>query len=192
MTVPATSAATGPAPVDPPPICASGGCTKTKSVALDDGYAATLYTGAQSGGAAAATVLELSKESVPVFWEVTDEQIAGDLACSPQPKPNCVVVVGVGAHASIATGYLRELNKLVRYDEVSSDTPSTDPVELNGDGFIDVVTAINTYTPSYATGTVYWQTFQSTGTAFRSTGCTTPQHTLPAEPAVPLTGTCPA
>ena len=59
-------------------------------------------------------------------------------------------------------------------------------------GWCDVVTAINTYEPSYATGTVYWQTYQSTGNAFESTGCTPAAHALPAEPTAPLTGICPS
>jgi hypothetical protein len=159
---------------------------------LGNGYTVTLYSGSESGGAVASAVIELSADDVPVFWHVTAEAVAGDITCSPQPMPNCVVVTGVGAHASVATGYTRQLNKLVKYGEVSSDTPSTDPVDLNGDGLVDVVTAINTYEPSYATGTVYWQTYQSTGTAFASTGCTKAQHTLPAEPTAPLTGTCPS
>jgi hypothetical protein len=187
ITIPAPSAS-GAAP---PSICAAGGCTKVKSADLGDGYTATLYSGSSAGGAVASTVLELSRGEVPVFWQVADEQVAGDLECSPQPEPNCVVVVGQGAHASVATGYTRHLNTLAKYDDVSSDTPSTDPVDLNGDGLVDVVTAINTYQPSYATGTVYWQTFQSTGSAFQSTGCTTPQQVLAAEPLTPLTGACP-
>jgi hypothetical protein len=185
------TATNGPAAVDPPHVCIGGGCTKLKSVDLGDGYAVTLYTGAGAGGEVASAVLELALNDVPVFWNVTDEAIAGELECSPRPRPNCVVVLGVGAHASVATGYTLDLNKLVKYGEVSSDTPSTDPVDLNGDGLVDVVTTINTYEPSYATGTVYWQTYQSTGSAFASTGCTTAAHTLPPEPTAPLTGTCP-
>ena len=102
-----------PAAVDPPDVCAAGGCTKTKSADLGDGYAVTLYSGSGAGGSVASAVLELALNAVPVFWNVTDEAIAGDLACSPQPQPNCVVVVGGGAHASMAIGYVRELNKLV-------------------------------------------------------------------------------
>jgi hypothetical protein len=185
------STGTPPAPVDPPPVCAGDGCTKLKSADLGDGYTATLYSGSSAGGAVASTVLELSLGGRSVSWQVTDEQVAGDLACSPTPAPNCVVVAGLGAHASVATGYTRRLNALVKYDDVTSDTPSTDPVDLNGDGLVDVVTAINTYQPSYATGTVYWQTFQSTGSAFQSTGCTAPQQVLAPEPAGPLTGACP-
>jgi hypothetical protein len=150
-----------------------------------------LYTGSGAGGSVGSTVLELSLDGASVFWQVTAEQVAGDLACSPDPTPNCVVVAGIGAHASVASGYVRELNRLVKFGEVPSDTPLTDPVDLNGDGLVDVVTAINTYEPSYATGTVYWQTFQSTGTSFESTGCTRPQHTLPPDPTTSLTGTCP-
>jgi hypothetical protein len=177
--------------VDPPPVCVGGGCTKNKTVALDGGYAVTLYTGSGNDGSVGSTVLELSQDGRPISWQVTDEQVAGDLACSPRPVPNCVVVAGAGAHASIAAGYTRAGHKLVKYGEVPSDTPATDPVDLNADGLIDVVTAINTYQPSYATGTVYWQTFQSTGSSFASTGCTAPRHTLPPEPTGPLTGSCP-
>jgi hypothetical protein len=185
------STGTAPAPVDPPAVCAGDGCTELKSADLGDGYTATLYSGSSAGGSVASTVLELSDGGVSVFWHVTDEQVAGDLVCSPQPEPNCVVVAGLGAHASVATGYTRRLNALAKYDDVESDTPSTDPVDLNGDGLVDVVTAINTYEPSYATGTVYWQTFQSTGTAFHSTGCTPPQQVLAPEPTGLLTGACP-
>jgi hypothetical protein len=178
--------------VPPPPVCASGHCTKNKTADLGAGYTVTLYTGSSAGGSVGSTVLELDLDEVPVFWQVTPDEVAGDLACSPTPGPNCLVVAGVGAHASVATGYVRELDRLVKYGDVSSDTPSTDPADLNGDGFIDVVTAVNTYEPSYATGTVYWQTFQSTGSSFESTGCTTPQRTLPPEPTAPLAGRCPS
>jgi hypothetical protein len=181
-----------PTALPTPPVCASGGCTKNKVVDLGDGYTVTLYTGSSAGGAVGSTVLELDSAGTPVFWQVTKDQIAGDLACSPRPMPNCVVVAGVGAHASVATGYTRQLNRLVKYGNVPSDTPSTDPIDLNGDGLIDVVTAINTYEPSYATGKVFWQTFQSTGTSFESTGCTKPAFNLPPEPSAPLTGTCPS
>lgn len=185
------SSDSGPSPVPTPSVCATSRCTKDHVADLGAGYTVTLYTASSSSGAAGSTVLELARDDVPVSWQVTADQVAGGLACSPRPVPNCVVVASVGAHASLATGYKRELDKLVAYGTVPSDTPSTDPIDLNGDGLIDVVTAIDTYQPSYATGTVYWQTFQSTGTSFGSTGCTKPTHVLPREPTTPLTGSCP-
>ncbi len=183
---------TGPTPLPAPAACAGGRCTQHASADLGDGYAAVLWAAQGQGGSGGSTVLELTSEDVPVFWRVTADQLAGDMVCSPRPVPNCVVTMGAGAHASVAEGYVRRADALVRVGEVPSDTPSTDPLDLDGDGLIDVVTAINTYEPTYATGTVYWQTFRSTGRGFASSGCTAPDHNLPAEPTTLLTGSCPA
>ena len=176
----------------PPLICRSGGCTRNRAVILDGTYGVVLWTASTRDGASGASVLELTQAGRAVWWQVTGERIGDDLLCSPRPVPNCVVVDGAGAHASVATGYVRHGAALMRTGAVQSDTPTTDPADLNGDGMIDVVTAINTYQPSYATGTVYWQTYRAGTTGFTSTGCTQPAQVLGPEPTRLLSGTCPS
>jgi hypothetical protein len=50
----------------------------------------------------------------------------------------------------------------------------------------------STYTPDYATGPRYWQTYRTVGGKLVSTGCTTPSTSPTPAPAVPVTGVCPA
>jgi hypothetical protein len=178
--------------VPPPRLCGSGRCKAVGSAPLDHGYQVTIYSAPSPGGGVAATVTELSLDRVPVYWHVTDDASASQVACSPAPQPNCGLAVFVGAHASEALGLLRVGNGFQPYARADSNTPTTKIADLNGDGWIDVAAIQNTYQPSYAAGQVYWQTSTSNGRHFASTGCSVPSREPSAAPTAPLTGSCPS
>lgn len=195
---PGPSSATITVPSSPPPneatppdACAANACEQVGQADLDGDFAAVLYRAAGRGARLDASVVALIDRGVPVHWTVIPDEYPGELACSGAPIPNCLVEGSVGAHSSVATGFTRSLDRLEKFGEVLSDTPTMDVIDLNGDGLIDAVTVMNTYDPSYATGKVYWETFQSSGTGFRPTGCTAPKRELPPQPTVLLTGQCP-
>jgi hypothetical protein len=188
--VPPSSSGAPPVAVQDPTACAAGACTKIASGDLGAGYAATVYSGPSPSGQVGAEYLQLTLAGVSVFWKVTDGYNPGQLACSPIPSPNCVVEDSFGAHASSARGLIRLGNKLVQFDEAPSDTPVTDVLDLNGDGWIDVRSMQNTYDPDYATGKVYWLTALSDGTKFAVTGCTPPKKAPGPKPTAPVSGTC--
>jgi hypothetical protein len=158
---------------------------------LDGGYRVTVYAAPSPSGGVAATVTELASGGVPVYWHVTDNASPSQLACSPSPRPNCGLALFVGAHASEAVGLLRVGDALQPYAQADSNTPTTKLADLNGDGWIDVVAAQNTYQPSYAAGKVYWQTLTSDGSRYTSTGCGVPSQEPSPAPTTPLTGACP-
>lgn len=187
---PLSSSAPAPTPVAAPKACAAGKCTKIRSADLDGGYTATVYSGPSPSGQLAAEYLQLALGGVSVFWKVTDGYSPGQLVCSPTPAPNCAVEDGFGAHASSARGLARIGNALIQFDEATSDTPITDVQDLNGDGWIDVVSVQNTYEPDYATGKVFWMTSLSNGKKFIATGCTPAKKKLAPKPSAPVSGTC--
>jgi hypothetical protein len=174
-----------------PKACAAGKCSKIASGDLGGGYSVTVYTGPSPTGQVAADYLQLKLASVPVFWKITDGYHPGQLLCSARPAPNCAVEDAFGAHSSSGRVFLRQGNRLVQFGEALSDTPLTDIADLNGDGWIDVVAAVNTYEPDYATGKVYWSTSLSNGKRLVLSGCTVPRRNLLSKPTAPLTGTCP-
>ena len=151
----------------------------------------SVLSGPSPTGQVGAAVIELQRAGVSVYWKVIDGDTPLSVACSSVPKPNCVVADAVGAHASSFYGFLVNQNSMTQFDTNGSDTPGTKPKDLNGDGWIDVATEQNDYTPDYATGKSYWQTFQSDGNHLTSTGCTVPTHNLPPVPTKLVTGACP-
>jgi hypothetical protein len=161
------------------------------SAGLDGDYRVTVYAAPSPTGAVAATVTELARAGVPVYWHVTDDASPSRLMCSPTPQPNCGLSVFVGAHASEGFALLRAGDALALFGQANSETPTTKVVDLDADGWVDVATVRNTYRPSYATGKVYWQTFTADGRRLTATGCTAPTHELPPTPTAPLTGPCP-
>jgi hypothetical protein len=152
----------------------------------------TLLAGPSATSGVGSAVIELAQQGTPVFWKVIDEESPQSVVCSATPQPNCVVVDATGAHASAFYGFLVHPTSMTQFDTNVSDTPDTKAVDLNADGWIDVVTEQNTYLPTYATGTVYWQTFTSDGVHLSSTGCSVPvnPNDLAPAPSAPLTGTC--
>jgi hypothetical protein len=155
------------------------------------GYSVELALAPSTTGAPGTSVVILRKDGQLRYSRWTDGSYPGTLTCSPTPIANCVVVDGVGAHASQATGYRIENDELIRFDDVTSDTPVTDGIDLDGNGLIDIVTEVSTENPSYATGKRFWATLTSDGAHFSATGCSTPTFRAQPEPKQPLTGTCP-
>jgi hypothetical protein len=149
-----------------------------------------VYRGPSPSGQLAAAYLQLLHDGAAVWQSVVDGYSPGLVQCSPNPTPNCTVVFAVGAHSSAAQLYVRSGDTLRKVAEISADTPVTNPLDLDGDGWIDAYSAQNTYQPSYATGKVYWQTFRAGPTGLRSTGCSPPRRRLPPDPTQFLDGAC--
>jgi hypothetical protein len=173
-----------------PRIC-SGRCKPVASADVGDGNTVSLELAPSSAGLTGTSVVVLRHEGELRYAKWTDGNYPGSLTCSPAPVPNCIVVDGVGAHGSLATGYLIADGELRSYDDASSDTPETDGKDLNGDGWVDVRSVLSTENPSYATGKRYWTTVRSDGVRLTVTGCTAPALRPTPAPAELLAGTCP-
>jgi hypothetical protein len=187
-----TSSATPPSPVPAPKECPGGTCKAFDSADLGNGYTFVLRGNDGYGGGVGASIVELTKGGVPIYWWATNGQTPGGLMCSTGGAvPNCVVVDYTGAHASLGTVWALSGGTLHRGSTVTVDTPGTSGRDLNGDGLVDVVALQNDYTPDYATGRVYWQTWVSNATKLTSTGCTTPSHAPAPAPTKLVTGSCP-
>lgn len=188
-----TAAAPGGAlpPAVPPPTSCSplSQCPKAASGDVGDGYTLVLRSGPGSGSGA--SVLELRYRGVSVFWTVKDDETPYELACSATPQKRCVVVDYTGAHAAVGRLWKVMGNTLVAGGTATSDTPGMHATDLNKDGYVDVVALQNDYTPDYATGKVYWQTWVSNGQSLVSTGCSAKASgDLPPQPVTPQTGSC--
>lgn len=191
-TAPTTSAA--PPPVSaakPPKQCPGGTCRKVASVELGDGYSFVLRANASYNGGFGAGIVELTKGATPVFWYGKDGESPGGLSCSTGGAlPNCIVVAYVGAHGAVGTVWVFAGGTLHRGGAADSDSPNLQGKDLNGDGLVDVEALQNNYTPNYATGQVYWQTWLSDGAKLTSTGCGSPSKSPPPAPSAPLKGKC--
>lgn len=118
---------------------------------------------------------------------------ADDSAAAAGPgdaPPNCVLTGSAGMHASIAELLLVRDGRLIHPAgaEVVADSPGVRAADLDHDGFLDVIATTNDYTPNYAQGHNYWQTFRYAGGGFELTGCARQPGPVPSQL---LTGTCP-
>jgi hypothetical protein len=186
---PATSRPTTGAQQEPR-IC-SGRCKPVASADVGDGNTVSLELAPSSAGLTGTSVVVLRHEGELRYAKWTDGNYPGSLTCSAAPVANCIVVDGVGAHGSLATGYLVADGALRSYADAGSDTPETDGTDLNGDGWVDVRSVISTENPSYAIGKRYWTTVRSDGVRLTPTGCTAPSLRPTPAPAELLAGTCP-
>jgi hypothetical protein len=178
--------------VAPPSICNGSQCSSKTQTTFGQ-FEVILYS-APSTTSGTASVIELLDNTAPVYWKVIDGDSPEGVTCSTTPAPNCVVVDETGAHASTFSAFRVSAGALTQFDMNGSDTPASYAADLNGDGWIDVVTEQNTYQPNYAAGTVYWQTFTSNGVHLLSTGCSAPiaADQLAPRPSAPLGGPCTA
>jgi hypothetical protein len=131
--------------------------------------------------------------SATVQWHTFPYQYAGELHCNIAGSVrNCVVINGVGAHASAAYPVLFDGAWLHIGEAATSDTPVIDAYDIDGDNRLDVAALQNNYTPSYANGKVQWQTWRRStdGTSWKSTGCGPLAAAPPPRPNAFLTGAC--
>ena len=188
---------TAPAgPVAMPEQCTTWHCTKAQTVTLGGGYTLSLWHAGRIGDFTTKPVLELSRDGVAVQWWLAPNGFgwSGALTCRANaPEPHCVLTDGAGAHSSMAQVLLLRSGRLVAPARayVEADLPTVLARDLDGDGYLDVVALDSDYTPSFAQGHLFWNTFRFAGGQLTSTGCV--PRTSPTDPAPtqPVTGHCP-
>lgn len=201
--VPALLAACASAPPDsagnPPastartssPPCDS--CQPAQSVRLANGDVLRLWLSIDQQDYRSRPVIELLRSGRPVqSWAAPQgDGWNGALTCVDGATPNCVLVDSAGMHASVAELLLLPDGKLIHPAgaEVSADSPGMRTADLDHDGYLDVIGSTNDYSPNYAQGHNYWQTFRYAGGRFDVTGCA---RQTAAAPTQLLTGACPA
>jgi hypothetical protein len=183
---------TAPRAVAMPAACKSWQCHVRQTRQLGNGAAVTLWVSASEQNFRSRPVLSLSEDSVAVQWWVLPK---GDgwnatLTCLATQEPNCVVVDSLGMHASVAEMVLLRGGRLMHTAEAMADAPDMTAVDLDRDGYLDVIGTVNDYTPNFAQGHNYWQTQRYSGGRFVVTGCALQQQGLPA-PTQLLNGACP-
>jgi len=102
-----------------------------------------------------------------------------------------VLVDSAGMHASIAELLQVQDGRLVHPPnaDVTADSPDMKAADLDQDGYLDVIGTTNDYTPNYAQGHNYWQTFRYADGQFVPTGCARQAGT--PTPTRLLSGSCP-
>ena len=198
--VPHTTAAGPVAHVEALPMpakCASWRCTKARTVDLGADYAVTLWHAGKVGDYRAQPVVELTHDGVAVQWWLWPRAHGWDAAiqCSVQaPEANCMLTAGDGVHSGAARLLILRHGRLDAPPRASviADLPTLTIGDLDADGYLDVVAVDSDYTPNFAQGHLFWNTFRFAGGQLMSTGCAA--RTSPTEPAPahPLNGTCPA
>jgi len=179
-----------------PAKCASWGCRKARTTDLGAGYAVTLWHAGKVGDYRAKPVVELSHDGVAVQWWLWPRGHGWDAAieCSVQaPEPNCMLSAGDGVHSGVAQLLILRHGRLDAPPRASviADLPALTVRDLDADGYLDVVAIDSDYTPNFAQGHLFWNTFRFAGGQLMSTGCAA--RTSPTEPAPahPLDGICP-
>jgi hypothetical protein len=190
-----TTAATPGGPstaVPPPPSCPQATCRQQLSASLTAPYTVAVWAAPASAGNLPAAVVELAANGAAVSWTTLANQSPSQLSCISDPgRSNCVIVGTTGAHSSVASVWRLTAGALVQGASVQAATPTMQAGDLNSDGWVDVAGLQNDYTPNYAAGKEYWQTWRSDGVQLTSTGCTAPSHSVGNPPTVLLTGNCP-
>jgi hypothetical protein len=193
-TSPRGSTPSSRAAVPPPPFCQPGACQQRLSASLTAPYGIAVWSNPNFNGVAV-TIVELTRNGVPVTWQGKPDQTPSQLSCITSDHSNCVLVDLTGAHGSIASVWRLVGDasgaSLVHGASAQAATPTMQAADLDHDGWVDVAGLQNDYTPSYAAGRVYWQTWKSDGTRLMSTGCSAPSHTRPAAPSAFESGNCP-
>jgi hypothetical protein len=183
---------TPPRAVAMPAACHSWNCHARQTRQLGNGDAVTLWVSASQQNFRSRPVLSLTDNGVAVQWWVLPKGDGwnGSLTClATTQESNCVVLDSFGMHASVAEMVLLRDGRLVHTAEAVSDAPGMTAVDLDRDGYLDVIGTVNDYTPNFAQGHNYWQTLQYSAGRFKVTGCAL-QQGRPA-PTQLLNGTCP-
>lgn len=184
---------TAPRAVAMPAACKSWHCRAHQTRQLGNGTAVTLWVAASEQNFRSRPVLSLTDDNVAVQWWVLPKGDGwnGTLTClATTQEPNCVIVGSLGMHASVAEMVLLRDRRLVHTAEAVADAPGMNAVDLDRDGYLDVIGTVNDYTPNFAQGHNYWQTQRYSGGRFVVTGCALQQQGLPA-PGQLLIGACP-
>lgn len=162
---------------------------------MGDGYQIKIWVGTDQLNYRSHPVLELEH-----FGQVVQRWVApkgdgwgGSLTCLAHARtPHCVLTDSAGMHASVAEMVLLQGGHLVHPSgaELTANSPGTRAVDLNGDGWLDIVAVTNDYKPDYAQGQNYWQTARYNDGRFVVTGCQVQQRGAPM-PTHLLSGACP-
>jgi hypothetical protein len=190
-----TSSTPAPAAAPKPAACKRWGCQPHQTVQLTDSRAVTLWLGRVAQDYESRPVLELQDHGVAVQWWISPQGDgwAGSLTCETSgPEPNCVLLDSLGMHASVAETVMIRAGRLIHPDaaEVTTNTAGAQAVDLNADGYLDVIGRINDYRPNFAQGHTYWQTFRYSDGRLIATGCA-PQIGDGPAPTQLLSGSCP-
>ena len=179
-----------------PAQCRAWKCTKAQSADLGGGYTVTMWHAGRVGDFQTQPVVELAHGGVAVQWWLWPDGYgwAGSLTCRAQAaEPHCVLIDGDGAHSAAAQLVLLRAGKLVAPKQaiVVADLPTVLARDLDGDGYLDVVALDSDYTPSFAQGHLYWNTFRFAGGRFTSTGCVPRNASTDPAPTQTVSGLCP-
>jgi hypothetical protein len=173
-----------------------GSCQPRQTVPLANGDELRLWLSTEQQDYRSRPVVELLVAGRPVqSWAAPQgDGWNGTLTCRdgvpPNPVPDCALIDSVGMHASIAELLLVADGRLVHPPnaEVTADSPGMKAADLDHDGYLDVIGTTNDYSPNYAQGHNYWQTFRYADGQFVATGCARQPG---ATPTRLLSGTCP-
>jgi hypothetical protein len=190
---PTSSPKATPRAVAMPAACQAWHCRARETRQLGNDAAVTLWVAPGQQNFRSRPMLSLSTQGVPVQWWVLPKGDGwnGSLTClATTQEPNCVVVDSLGMHASVGELVLLRDGHLVPAAEAVADAPGMNAVDLDRDGYLDVIATVNDYTPNFAQGHNYWQTRRYSAGRFLVTGCALQQQGLPA-PTQLLTGACP-
>lgn len=190
----ATRTTEAPLPQAPPPYeCPDGQCPELSHSLVKDGYQIILRSGTADLAGSVTSVVELVTNGVPTQWNTEMGEYQPHLTCSTKTLHlHCVVLAGVGAHASQAQLYLVVDGQFAMPEAIFTNTPGIHAQDLDGDGDLDLQVPINDYLPSYAEGGTYWQTLLLKARAYGVTGCTpTVNGAMAPMPTTPVFGTCP-
>ncbi len=176
--------------------CLRWACGAQQTVNLPDNYAVTLWLGTDQFDYRSRPVVELRDRGVSVQWWTSPQGDGwnGALAClTSGTEPNCVLVDSVGMHSSVAELVILRRGRLVHPAGAQAMTNSAGAraLDLNSDGYLDVIARTNDYRPNFAQGHNYWQTYRYSDGRYLVTGCA-PQPRGAAAPTHLLTGDCPA
>jgi hypothetical protein len=160
------------APAVKPQQCVTSNCTQAQTASLGGGYAISIWHAGTVGDFRTKPVVELSRDGVAVQWWLwpAGDGWSGALSCRAQ---QCVLTDGDGVHSSVAQVMLLRGGRLVAPARaaVVADLPTVLARDLDGDGDLDVVALDSDYTPNFAQGHQFWNTYRFGGDQLASTGC---------------------
>jgi hypothetical protein len=169
---------------------------------LRGGYSVRLWlspapTSSDNSALSSTPVIELLRDTVHVQWLSVSLGFpwTAHLTClAATVEPNCVVTSIAGAHAGAAEVVLLRAGALIAPPQarVVFDTGAPHAVDLDHDGYLDIVGSDNDYQPDYASGHNFWATYRFHADALTETGCV-PAPVRPEQPPDHLLyGQCPA